>query len=661
MGVVLLAEDERLARRVAIKVLSAQASGNAETRTRFLREARAMAAVEHPHIVRVYQFGETEGSAYIVMEYIEGETLGQLLQRKGRLSIEEALHIATQVVKGLEAALSRGLIHRDVKPSNVLIDGAGGAHVSDFGLAKSVTLDSEPGITSTGAILGTPYYISPEQGRAEPVDFRSDIYSLGILLYEILTGQRPFEAASAFEIVSRHVREAVPPLLDKRSDTPPSLARLVAQMTRKDPADRPGSYQELLQSLAECSSPPPTATLAERARGRQDGQRLRLWASRLVVPLGFALLIASVFGVLTWRNTRSTDSVGRTISLDFADFSRDYWQRELGRRPEIGSFDHSHGDLQDFFRYVADVTGLNVIVAPGIAGKVVGRYHDLPWPELLTAELREQGLEWFYTKNVIFIATPQALKQLWGTDLLLFGAPPAAAKDVLATVSPFLSRSGSYASANLNSTTAGVVVADLPLQIDYVAGVLERLGLVGSFEQITLNRILCADPTIPASPNPLHVRFRFGTPTDKARDMSIDWKDQDFREGISEVAREAGFSIRFQKGISGRMNAKLTDVPAGAVLSHVLGLNQLEYSCDGQILNAFTRSTADNYGGSRVFPISAPTKAKDLTSALETTLLGQGDTLEALPAGNALRFVGRSSVGRRLALALQCFSALASQ
>ena len=660
MGVVFLAEDERLARRVAIKVLSAQASRNAETRTRFLREARAMAAVEHPHIVRVYQFGETEGSAYIVMEYIEGETLGQLLQRKGRLSIDEVLRIVTQVVEGLDAASSRKLIHRDVKPSNILIDTDGGAHVSDFGLAKSMTLDSKPGITTTGAIVGTPYYMSPEQGRAEQVDFRSDIYSLGILLYELLTGRRPFEAASPFEIISRHLREAVPPVMGKRSDTPPSLARLVAQMTRKDPADRPASYQEIRRSLAECSSPP-TTTLGERVHGRQNGQRLRLWASRFVVPLGLALLVASFFGVRTWRNSRSTHSGGRTISLDFAGFSRDYWQGELGGPPWVGSFDDSQGDLQDFFRYVTDVTGLNVIVSPGIAGKVVGRYRDVPWPEMLSAEMREQGLEWFYSENVLFIGSPKALKQLWGTDLLLFSAPPAAANDLLATVSPLLSRSGSYASATLNATTAGVVVADLPLQIDYVAGVLERLGLVGRFEGITLNRILCADPTIPVSPNPLHVRFRFGTPTDKARDMSIDWRDKDLREGLSEIAREMGLSIRLQKGLSGPMTLKLVDVPAGAALSHLLGLNLLEYTCDGRILNAFRESPADNYGSSRVFPIPAPTKAKDLTAALETALLGQGDTLEALPAGNALRFVGRSSVGRRLALALQCFSALASQ
>ena len=204
MSTVYLARDETLERWVAAKVLHREISDQPDQIERFRREARAVAQVSHPNVVAVIDAGEDGGRPYIVFEYVDGETLKQRIDRLGRLPLDEAAAYAIEVGRGLAAAHARRLVHRDVKPQNVLIDSEGRAKVTDFGIARELEQD---GLTKTGRVLGTTDYVSPEQAMGKGVDARSDIYSLGILLYEMLTGEVPFQADNLVGVAMKHVNE----------------------------------------------------------------------------------------------------------------------------------------------------------------------------------------------------------------------------------------------------------------------------------------------------------------------------------------------------------------------------------------------------------------------------------------------------------------------
>ena len=275
MGQVFLAEDETLERRVAIKVISRALAGEGVARSRFLREARAMAGVEHANVVRIYAFGEAEGHLYIVMEYVAGETLAARLTRMTRLTVTEAVRIAAEVAQALSAAWRRGIVHRDVKPANILIDGEDRVKVADFGLARAArdAGASDSDSTRDGMIVGTPHYMSPEQAKGEETDFRSDIYSLGIVLFEMLGGQKPFVGRSPVEVIGKQLRDPLPSLAGRCPEVPASVTAVVASMTAKVRDERPASYPDLLQRLAAPSAPadaaiPPTSSMATLARPR---------------------------------------------------------------------------------------------------------------------------------------------------------------------------------------------------------------------------------------------------------------------------------------------------------------------------------------------------------------------------------------------------------
>jgi serine/threonine-protein kinase len=246
MSTVYLAVDETLGRHVAIKVLHQEISDQQDQLERFRREARAVAQLSHPNLVGVIDAGEEGGRPYIVFEYVPGQTLKQMIAADGRLPLDEATAYAIEIGRGLQAAHAARLIHRDVKPQNVLIDPEGRAKITDFGIALS--LESH-GLTATGRVLGTTDYVSPEQAMGREIDPRSDVYSLGILLYEMLTGEVPYKAETQVGVAMKHVNETVPNVQRRRPDASAVLAAAVERATAKEPRDRYGDMSELLADL----------------------------------------------------------------------------------------------------------------------------------------------------------------------------------------------------------------------------------------------------------------------------------------------------------------------------------------------------------------------------------------------------------------------------
>ena len=246
MSTVYLAQDEVLDRPVAVKLLHREISEEADQLERFRREARAAARLSHPNLVSVIDAGEDEGRPYIVFEYVEGDTLKKLITDQGGLEVDEAVAYAIEIGRGLIAAHGRKLIHRDVKPQNVLIAADGRAKVTDFGIARS--LEGE-GMTATGRVLGTTDYVSPEQAMGEDVDERSDVYSLGIVLYEMLTGDVPFRAETQVGVAMKHVNEPLPDVLVERPEVSAAVASVVDRSTTKDPRDRYNSVGEMVRDL----------------------------------------------------------------------------------------------------------------------------------------------------------------------------------------------------------------------------------------------------------------------------------------------------------------------------------------------------------------------------------------------------------------------------
>ncbi len=253
MGVVFNARDERLKRQVAVKVLPPELAFREEIRLRFLREAETAARLSHPHIVPIHSVGEgPDGLVYFVMAYVDGEPLGAKLKRRGRLPPDESRRIMQETADALGAAHAFGIIHRDVKPDNILLEGSRGrVVVTDFGIAKA--LSSTTGgatLTATGVAIGTPHYMSPEQAAGDrEIDGRSDIYSLGVVTYQMLAGELPFQAPTVPGILMKHITERAPLITDRRPEVPEDLAACVMRSLAKDPEDRWPTADALRRAL----------------------------------------------------------------------------------------------------------------------------------------------------------------------------------------------------------------------------------------------------------------------------------------------------------------------------------------------------------------------------------------------------------------------------
>jgi tRNA A-37 threonylcarbamoyl transferase component Bud32 len=255
MAQVFRGTDRVLGRTVAIKVLDQKHRDDAKFVTRFRREAQAAAGINHPNVVSVFDTGSENGLHYIVMEYVDGETLDDVLAREKVLPPERVVAIAEPVARALDAAHQKGMVHRDVKPGNIMLDRSGTVKVVDFGIARAAADDT---LTQTGIVLGTAAYLSPEQAQGVAVDPRSDVYSLGCVLYEMLTGRKPFTGDSALAIAYKHVREDPAPPSQVNPDIPPELEAVVMTAMAKDQAQRfpsGGAMQEALSAAATGEMP----------------------------------------------------------------------------------------------------------------------------------------------------------------------------------------------------------------------------------------------------------------------------------------------------------------------------------------------------------------------------------------------------------------------
>ena len=301
MSSVFRAHDTMLERDVALKILHPHYTRDAEYVERFRREARAAAQIAHPNVVTVIDRGEHEGRQFIVFEYIPGENLKEVVERRGPLAVREAIDLALQVARGLAYAHEQGLVHRDVKPQNVLLNGDGRAKVTDFGIARSLDVVAGSGMTQPGTMLGTSHYIAPEQARGEGVDAQSDVYSLGCVLYELLTGDVPYRGESFLVVAMRHTNDPVPSVLDRRPDVPVRVSMAVERAMAKDPARRFPSMDafaaELEACRAELARPEEERTMVVPARVRHEPRVRRRRARRNVWPVVTVLVLAAAAGV----------------------------------------------------------------------------------------------------------------------------------------------------------------------------------------------------------------------------------------------------------------------------------------------------------------------------------------------------------------------------
>jgi serine/threonine protein kinase len=315
MATVFEGYDRALDRRVAVKFLQAsRADGLA--RQRFEREARAAASLMHPNAVAVYDVGEDGSNVFIVMELVEGPTLAERIRREGPLPVGDAVSITDQLLAVLDAAHDQGIVHRDVKPGNVLLTPDGTAKLVDFGIAKAFG-DASPDLTATGEVLGTPRYLSPEQAAGHGATPQSDLYAVGVILYEMLAGEPPFTGPSATAVALAHQRERVPPLSKRRPDLSPALIAVVDRALAKDPSRRFASAAQMRAALhgdtADVTLPvaavEPTQTYRRRpaSRGRTAAPRpsRRRWVLALLGALLAAALVAFLATGLAGSNDRS--------------------------------------------------------------------------------------------------------------------------------------------------------------------------------------------------------------------------------------------------------------------------------------------------------------------------------------------------------------------
>ena len=347
MSTVYLARDETLDRPVAVKVMHREMSEQEDQLQRFRQEARAVAKLTHPNVVSVIDAGEDGGHPYIVFEYVKGETLKQRIGRVGALDTQEAIAYAIEVARGLSVAHARNMVHRDIKPQNVLIDEEGRAKLTDFGISRQLEQD---GVTATGRVLGTTDYVAPEQAMGKGVDPRSDVYSLGVVLYEMLIGQVPFHADSQVGVAMKHVNEDLPDVQRRRPDVSAAVALVVERSTAKDPAERYQTVAEMIDDLetaleveaARAGSTTGEATSVLDAvpppKRKLSGGGRRSWAAIVLLLLvgGGALLAVQLISGGGFGGGGANKGKGGEVALSGAtDYDPQGDEEEIGSKVEL--------------------------------------------------------------------------------------------------------------------------------------------------------------------------------------------------------------------------------------------------------------------------------------------------------------------------------------
>jgi beta-lactam-binding protein with PASTA domain/tRNA A-37 threonylcarbamoyl transferase component Bud32 len=421
MANVYLAEDEELGRRVAIKILNDRHASDESFVERFRREAKNAAGLSHPNIVSVYDRGEAEGTYYIAMEYLEGRSLKERIVGEGALPIAAAIEVTRQILRALNFAHARGIVHRDIKPHNVLLaqDGPGDGEprfkVTDFGISRTTTSQ----MTEAGSIVGTAQYLSPEQARGAAVDQRSDIYSVGIVLYELLTGRLPFTGDTPLEIAMKHLSEIPKPPSELRPEIPADLDMVVLRALAKDPEDRYESAQEMERELARVAGGGGvTAETAEAATAVLSGAGLADTAPTMV-------------------SRRPVVAPRETYRADYYDYEepprrrRPIWPWLLGILVLVGAL------VAGFYVWNAiqdEISGAKPVIVPFVEGQ--------RWPEarqnIRNADLRPVKVDRAHETvalGLVFRQVPEAGERVAkGNAVRLFvstGKPRVAVPDVI--------------------------------------------------------------------------------------------------------------------------------------------------------------------------------------------------------------------------------------
>ncbi len=313
MGVVYKAHELSLNRMVALKILSERLSGDDEFIKRFKREAKVVAALSHPHIVNILSYGEENGLYYFAMEYVKGTDLGQILKERKSIPLEEALPIALQIADALEEAATKGVVHRDLKPSNIMIDSVGRIKITDYGIAYFQ--DAEAKLTQTGLYMGTPEYSSPEQASGAKLDIRSDIYSLGALLYKMVSGEPPVTGESPLAVVAKIITEPIRPIATVNPSLPKPVCELIDKLTAKDVNQRFQAPSEVTDAIVSCmaqlhieppitgriqtsrpvSAPPPPPPVPEE---KEKGKRTKMLAMAAGIIIAILLSMWTVDALL---------------------------------------------------------------------------------------------------------------------------------------------------------------------------------------------------------------------------------------------------------------------------------------------------------------------------------------------------------------------------